>query len=161
MVANRAYFGRFFADDDVTAVGALPNHVVVAGENKATLNVGQQFFVALLMVFFNLTDHCKQRGDMVETLFLGGFGESGIHVRPLVILASGGIFQVGHRVRHLAVMQKLEPNFSVFFLVGCRLFKNSGDLVVSVLLRLGSIVGIFVTRLRLARESGLQILFRL
>ena len=77
MVANRAYFGRFFANDDVTAVGALPNHVVVAGENKATLNVGQQFFVALLVVFFNLTDHCKQRGDMVETLFLGGFGESG------------------------------------------------------------------------------------
>ena len=40
VVTNRTYIGSFFANDDVTAVAALPNHLLVAGENKAAFYIG-------------------------------------------------------------------------------------------------------------------------
>ena len=41
MVANRTNIGSFLSNDNVTAVAALPDHFLVAGENETTLNVGQ------------------------------------------------------------------------------------------------------------------------
>ena len=40
MVANRTNIGSFLSNDNVTAVAALQDHFLVAGEHQAALNVG-------------------------------------------------------------------------------------------------------------------------
>ena len=157
MVANRAHIRSFFADNDMATIAALPNHVVVAGENEATLNVGQQFFVTLFVMFFNFTNHGEQFSNVVKTLFLSGVGETGIHIRPFVVLTGSGILQIRDRIRNFAVMQQFEPNLGMFLLISGRLFENGSYLIVTILLRFGSIVRIFVAGLRFTGKSGLQI----
>ena len=71
MVANRAHFGSLLANHDMTAVAALPNHLLVAGENETAFNVGQKLSVTLLVMLLYLTDHGEKRRNMVKTLFLG------------------------------------------------------------------------------------------
>ena len=53
MGANGADFRRFFADDDMAAVGALPNGVSLSREYQAAFDVGDQFAVAGFVFFFD------------------------------------------------------------------------------------------------------------
>ena len=50
MRADGAHLGSILADDDMAAVGALPDHVAVAGEHKAALNIRQQLAVAVIFL---------------------------------------------------------------------------------------------------------------
>ena len=87
MLADGADLGRLLADDDVTAVAALPDGDVFADEHRAAFYLGKQLSVTLLVLLFNVADHLKKGGDLREAFLFGFFGESGVHIRPLVILA--------------------------------------------------------------------------
>ncbi len=63
---KRAHFGRLLADMDMAAVGALPDHIAVAGEHEAVFNVAQQLAIAFFMLFFDLGDAFKQRRNVVK-----------------------------------------------------------------------------------------------
>ena len=72
MVANRTHFGSFLANHDMTAVAALPDHLLVAGENESAFDIGQQLSVTLLMMLLDFTHHGEKRRNVAKTLFLGG-----------------------------------------------------------------------------------------
>ena len=55
MRADGAHLGSILADDDMAAVGALPDHVAVAGEHKAALNIRQQLAVAVFVLTLELS----------------------------------------------------------------------------------------------------------
>ena len=66
MLAHGAHFGGLQADDDVTAVAALPDGLAVTGEHHAVLDVLEQGQVALLVLLLNGAYLLKQEGDMIE-----------------------------------------------------------------------------------------------
>ena len=70
MLAHRADFRRALAYHDVAAVGALPDHIAVAGEDEAAFHIGEQLAVTLFVFFFDLADRLEQVCEMVEALFL-------------------------------------------------------------------------------------------
>ena len=154
-----AYFGRLFADDDMTAVGALPNDISIFGEYKAALNVGDQLAIALFMLFFDFADGLEEIGDAVEALFFCFFGKFVIHIGPFVIFAGGRIFKVCKGIRYFTPVQQLEPDFCMLLLIVCRFLKNFCNLDIAVLFFFLGVIGIFISRLRFARERRHQICF--
>ena len=161
MIADRADFRGFLADDDVTAVGALPDHVAFAGEDEAFLDVGKELAIAFFVFFFDLADHFEQGSDPREAFFLSGLGETVIHIGPFIVFAVSGSFQVFNGGRNFTTMQKFEPNLRMFFFVARSFFKNGSDLVIAFLLGLGSEICVLVPGLRLTGKSGLQVGFGL
>ena len=160
MVADRTDRGSFLADDDVTAVGALPDAVAVAGEDDSVLDVLQELAVASLVLFLDGTHHAELGSNLLEAFFLSFLRHAGVHVRPLEVLAGSGIGQVLHGRRH-AVVQILEPELRVLLLIRRGLLENLGDLHIAVLLGLGCVVGVLVASHGLAGESLLEVLFGL
>ena len=75
MCANGANLGRFFANHNVAAVGALPYRVAVFREYQIALDVLEQLFVAFLMLFFNCCNAVKQRGNIVKAFLTRGFAK--------------------------------------------------------------------------------------
>lgn len=74
MLAHRADFRRALAYHDVAAVGALPDHIAVAGEDEAAFHIGEQLAVTLFVFFFDLADRmakeAKEEGfDHLAYLF--------------------------------------------------------------------------------------------
>ena len=161
MIADGADFGGLFANDDVAAVGALPNGIAVTGEDQAAFDVGQELLVALFVLFLNLTHHTELGGNFLEAFFFGFLGHTGVHVGPLVVLAFGCVFQVLHGTGHCAIVKVLEPDLSVLFLVGSGFFKDGGYLHKAVFLSLGGVVGILVTGHGFAGEGFHEVLFGL
>ena len=131
VVAHRAYLGSLLADDDVAAVGALPHHIAFAREDEAVLDVLQELQVAGFVSLFNLAHQFKQSGNLCEAFLAGGLGHTGVHVGPFKVLACGGILQVGLRVRHVTIVEQLEPNLGVFHFIAGSLLKEVGDLIVA------------------------------
>ena len=136
MIADRADFRGFLADDDVTAVGALPDHVAFAGEDEAFLDVGKELAIAFFVFFFDLADHFEQGSDPREAFFTGGLGETVIHVGPFIVFAVSGSFQVGDGIGNFTTVQEFEPNLRVFFFISGGFFENGCDLVVTFFLAL-------------------------
>ena len=68
MRTNRADFRRFLTDDNMAAVGALPDHIAVSGKDQSLFHVLKQSEVAGLMLLLDLADHLKQGGDAGEAL---------------------------------------------------------------------------------------------
>ena len=94
MIAYRTNFGCIFADMDMTAVAALPDHVAVAAENNAVFDVGKKLAVAFFMLALDRGDTFKQRGDLLIAV-LPGFGSViGVFVAGLGFAGKGGL-QVG------------------------------------------------------------------
>ena len=160
MVTDGADGGGLLADDDVAAVGALPDAVALAGEDDAVLDVLQELAVALLVLFLDLAHHAEFGGNLLEAFFFRFLRHAGVHVRPLEVLAGSGIGQVLHGRGH-AVVQVLEPDLCVFLLVGRGLLEDLGDLHIAVLLGFGRVVGVLVASHGLAGESLLEVLFGL
>ena len=160
MVADRANVRGLRADDDVAAVAALPDAIALAGEDEAFLDVGQELAVALLVLLLDGAHHLELLRDLLEPLLAGLASHASVHVRPLEVLAGGGIRQVLHGRRHPAV-EVLEPDLRVLLLVRRGLLEDLGDLHVAVLLGFGRIVGVLVASLRLAREGLLEVPFGL
>ena len=160
VVTDGADRGSFLADDDVAAVGALPDAVALAGEHDGVLDVLEELAVALLVLFLDLAHHAELGSNLLEALFLRFLGHAGVHVRPLVVLAGSGVGQVLGSRGH-AVVEVLEPYLRVLLLVGRGLLEDLGDLHVAVLLGLGCVVGVLVASHGLAGESLLEVLFGL
>ena len=161
MVADRADFRGLLADNDVTAVCALPDHITFAGEDEAFLDIGKELAIAFFVIFFDLADHFEQGGDPREAFFPCGLGEAIVHIGPFVVFAVSGSFEVGDGVGNFASVQQLEPDLRVFFFISGGFFENGSDLVVPFLLGFGSKIGVFVPGLGLTGESGLQVGFSL
>ena len=73
MRADRADFGGSLAHDDMSAVRALPNLLVVTGENESALDVLKQFFVPLLVLLLNLRDALEEERNGSKPSSLASF----------------------------------------------------------------------------------------
>lgn len=56
MLADRAELRSLLAYDDVSAIRALPNGILISLEYNAALNIGQQFPVAFLVSLLDSSD---------------------------------------------------------------------------------------------------------
>ena len=97
MGADRAYLRRFFANADMAAVGALPDHIPVLGKYQFLFNVFKELAVSFLMLLFNGGHALKQFCDLFKALFPGFLCKIVIHICPLVVLAACCFLQVFHR----------------------------------------------------------------
>ena len=121
---------------DVSAVAADPYDLFAALKNDTLFEIFEQCIIALLVLFFNLADHLKERGYAVESLFAGDLGEFLVHLGPLVVFACRRVAQIVYSRGHCTVVQLLEPDLRVLFFVVRGLGENRGYLLVAVLLRL-------------------------
>lgn len=80
MSAGRADLRRFRADDDVTAVAALPDLDFALLEDLSRLDILQEGAIALLMMFLDLCDEAELRCQCLEALFLGRLSKALVHV---------------------------------------------------------------------------------
>ena len=94
MVADGALLGSLLADDDMSAVGALPDYVVVFREHAFLINIVEQLTIALLMLLLNLGYSLELLGNLVEALLTGLLSHTGIHVCPLEVLTIGSSLEV-------------------------------------------------------------------
>ena len=143
----------------MAAVAALPHTHAVAGEHQAALDVLAELQVPGLVLLLNLGNRFELRGDVVKTLFAGDLRKTCVHVGPLVVLAGGGVLEVGHGVGDGPAVQMLVPQLGMLFLIFSRLEENRRDLLKTVLLGAGSIVGILVSRHRFTGKRRVQIGF--
>ena len=157
MRAYRADFRRLLADDNVPAVAALPDNVVVLGEHHFVLNIGQQLAVTLLVLLLDSAHHFKQCGDFSEAFFSGFLREGLVHIGPFVVFAGCRVLQVFHGGGDFAVVKQLEPDFGVLFLIFSGFRENGGDLLKAVFFGFGRIIGILVSGLRFPGKSGGEI----
>ena len=121
---------------DVSAVAADPYDLFAALKNDTLFEIFEQCIIALLVLFFNLADHLKERGYAVESLFAGDLGKLLVHLGPLVVFACRRVAQIVYSRGHCAVVQLLEPDLRVLLFVVRSLGENRGYLLVAVLLRL-------------------------
>ena len=75
MIAGRADFGRFGADDDMTAVAALPHLHFALLEYFGGFDVGKQGAVTFFMVLFNCGDQSEFSRKLRKAFLFGGFGK--------------------------------------------------------------------------------------
>ena len=128
---NGANLRCLFANVDVAAVCALPDHVAISGEYQTAFNVFQQFAVTFFVMFFDLTYCFKQVSDAVEAFFSCFFRECSVHVCPFVVFTLCSVQQVFSCGRNSAVMEQFEPDFCVFFFVVCCFQEQSCDLFIA------------------------------
>ena len=91
MVAHGADLGSLGAHHDVTAVAALPNLDAGLFKHLLGFHIIQQGAVALLVALFNGGHAPEFGGQRGEALGLGVLGHPLVHVRPLGVLALGGV----------------------------------------------------------------------
>ena len=108
MLAHRTDIRRFFANNNVSAVAAVPNLITIAGEHQSALNVGKEFAVALFVFFFDLADPFKESGDLIQPFFFRGLGKTGVHIGPLEVFPVRRVFKVRRGRRHFAAVQELD-----------------------------------------------------
>src|SRR5574344_2356821 len=120
MLADRANLRSLLSDYNMTAVRALPNHILLTREYYATFHILKKLSVTLFMSLLDSANFLEKECDILETLFLSGLCKSGIHVGPLVILACCSILKISCRARNLTAMEELEPNLGMLLLIlGC------------------------------------------
>ena len=161
MLADGAELGGVFADDDVPAVAAFPDGDVVADEDDAGFDFLEELLVTGFVMLFDLADHAEFGGDFLEAFFFGDRGEGRIHIGVFVVLAFGGRLEVLDGGGDIAIMEILEPELGVLFLVLGGFEEDGGDLLVAFFLGLGSEIGVFVAGLRLPGECCQQALLGL
>ena len=120
----------------MTAVSALPDHITILREHLLVIDVLQELAVTLFMLLFDSGHTLEFLGDLVEALLASLLSHAGIHVGPLKVLTTGGIFKILHRVAHLTAVQQFIPHLGMFLLVGRCFFKDSGNLYIAVFLGL-------------------------
>ena len=145
MLADGADLWRLGADHDVTAVAAFPDHHAALLEHGLSLHILKQRAVALLVRLLDGRNAAELRRQRGKALLLSLARHALVHVRPLGILALGGVEQVLRRVAQLA--QCLEPQLGVLFLVLRRLQEQRSDLLVAGLLGDRCKVGVLVAGL--------------
>ena len=160
MLADRAKLRSLLADDDMAAIAALPDHVLIAREYDTLLDVAKKLAITLLVSLLDSADLLEKESNLVESLFLGYLCKLGIHVCPFIVLTGSSVSKINLGIRDGAVMKKLEPNLGVLLLVGSSLLEKLANLYITVLLSFGSIVEIFGVSLRFACKCSLEVLLR-
>ena len=94
------------------------------------------------MLLLDLADALKEKGQALETLFLGGLGHLTVHLGPFLVLAGGGGLQISGRIAQPA--QLLEPELGMLLLIAGGLFKDGRDLLKALFLGLAGKVGVLV-----------------
>ena len=161
VVANRTLVGSRLADNDMSAVGTLPDTVAFTRENNLILNVLQEFAIALLVVLLDSTDLLELFGNLVKALSTCLGSHAGVHIGPLGIFAGSSIGKVGGGVADLATVEIFVPEFGVLFFVGSRLFEDLANLYITVFLCLGSEESVLVASHRLASKRLKEVLLSL
>ena len=161
VVANGALVGCRLADNNMSAVGALPDTVAVTRENDLILDVLQEFAIALLVVLLDSTDLLELLGNLVKALSTCLGSHAGVHIGPLSIFAGSSIGKVGSGVADLATVEIFVPEFGVLFFVGSRLFEDLANLYITVFLCLRSEESVLVASHRLASKRLKEVLLSL
>ena len=156
MIAHGADLGSLCANHQMTAVAALPHGDTALFKDRFGLHILQQCAVALLMGLLDCGNAPELLRKRMEALFIGLLCHAVVHIRPLGILAFGGMKQVFGSISQLA--QSLEPELGMLFLILGSLEEQCGNLLVARLLGNRGKVGIFVPGLALTCESFPQIL---
>ena len=86
------------------------------------------------MSLLNLGNTLELLGNLVKAFLAGLTGHTGIHVRPLEVLATGSSLQVSGCILDGTTFQQLEPHLGVLLLVGGSLLKDGSYLYEAVLL---------------------------
>ena len=146
MLANRANQRRCFAFYNMTAIHAYPHTFFILRKNTSVSNVlcklGKSFFV----FFFNLANQFKKCSNFVISFAFCRLGKACIHLGPFVVLATCCIFEIvlgGLK----SVLNKTKPKLSMSSFICCRLFKEFGNLAISVFSGLFCIKSLLVSSL--------------
>ena len=156
MVAHRADIRSLGPDDNVTAVAAFPDFDTALLEDRLLFDVLQKLAIALLMGFLDRANTAEFLCQLGEALFLGFFGHALVHVGPLEIFTLCRVQKVLFRGTQL--IQFLEPELGMLFLVVCRLQEQGCDLLIARLLCDGSKIRILVSGLALAGKGFPEVL---
>ena len=70
----------------------------LAGKDLALLNALGKLEIALFVSLLDGADAAELGRDLLEALLVSGLGELIIHGGPLIVLAGGGILEVGQGV---------------------------------------------------------------
>src|SRR5574344_791975 len=87
MLANRANLRCFFADDEMSAVAALPHGFLALLKDCLHFHITEQCAVTLLVGLLNLGDLAELESESGKALLLCLLGKAVVHVCPLVILS--------------------------------------------------------------------------
>ena len=159
MCAGGANIGSLGANDDVSAVAALPDLDLALLKDGGGLYVGEQRAITLLVMLLNGGNQAELLGKLGKALLLCRLGKAIVHIGPLVVLTLGGVLQVLCRVADAAKL--LEPHLGVLLLVLGRLEEERGDLLVALLLGNRCKVGVLISCLGLACKGSLKVLLGL
>ena len=159
MIAGGTDFRRFSADDDMPAISAFPDLDLALFKHLRGFDILQKRAVALLVVFFDCGDEAETMRELRKALLLGGFCKAFIHIRPFVILAFGGAFEVFGGIAD--ALKLLKPELGMFLFVFCGFQKQRGDLFKALLFCGRREKSILIARFGFAGECCQQVLFRL
>ena len=134
MRADRTYVRSGRADYNVPAVAALPDCIPFPCEHKLSLDIGEKFLVALLVMFLYLGDHLEEGCNLIKAFLTGRLGKRRVHLCPLVVLARRSVSKISFSVRDSTAMKQLEPDLGVLFLVVSRGFEQFPYLDIAVFL---------------------------
>ena len=115
--------------------------------------------VSFLVSFLDSRHSSELLGKLVEALLVRLFSHTGVHIRPFVAFAFGGVQEIFRGVAELS--QRFEPKLRVFFFVIGGFEEQRRDLFVPRFLRHRSEIGILVASLGFARESFHKVFFGL
>ena len=144
----------------MSAVGALPYRVAVLGEYKVAFYVCKELSVSFFVLFFNCRNAVEEFCNIFKAFRASVFCEFRIHIRPFVVFALSRREEIFCRGGDFAAVQKLEPDFCVFLFVFRRFFNDCRNLHKAFFLCFACKIGVFVSCLRFACKSRLQIRFR-
>ena len=74
MIAHGANLGSLLSYDYVTAVGALPNGVLLTREHDCSFHLAEKLTVTLLMSLLNGSYLLEKVSDLSKALLAGGLG---------------------------------------------------------------------------------------
>ena len=159
MRADRALLGSLFALENGAAVAALPAVFAYTLPDFTLLDVLNELAVPFFVMRLDFGHLGKENRKLFEAFGLGLFGETLVHIGPLLVLAGGGREQIGLGVGD--AVKSLEPKLGVLLFIKRRFLEDGRDLLVAFLLRLGGEIIVFVAVLRLPGKRIPEILLGL
>ena len=121
---------------NVATIAALPNAVAVLGEHNALFNVLQQFAITLFVTLLNGPNATEFNSKFGETVLDCLLSHGVIHVGPLVVFARSCVGKVRSCRGNVSLVQELEPQFCMLFLVKSSLCEELCNLLIAVFLGL-------------------------
>ena len=157
MFADGAKFRSSRAQNEMSAIPALPKSDAGFLEDFLRLNIFQQLAITFLVMFFNRRNASELFGEFVEAFLISLTSHARIHVRPLEIFTFRRMKKIFFQTAQLT--ESLEPKFCMFLFIFGSLEEECGNLFATVFLGDGSIIGVFIARLRFSREGLTKIFF--